>query len=156
MTKTYMHTLAPVRTREQWRAYHDMRRRILWENRGRYGVYEENHPDEYKPGNHPMLLLFRGEPIGVVRIDVDYKAAQAIMRRIAITEIEQRRGHGRVLIQLVEEFSTNEGCCRVIVASAEDAQQFYEKCGYKARAPGAKQMWKDISECEARVAIRRP
>ena len=152
MMDTDAHRLLPVDTHDQWRTYDDMRRRMLWENRGLFGVYQENHPDERKPRNHPMLLLFHGDPIGVVRIDIDRDAAEATMRRVAITETEQRRGHGRALVQLVEQFAAREGCRRVIVGSAEDAQRFYEKCGYTTRAPGSKQMWKDISDCEQPAA----
>ena len=151
MMNSDMHKLIPVDTPEQWRTYDDMRRRILWESRGQFGVYQENHPDERKPGNHPMLLLSEGDAIGVVRIDIDRDAAEATMRRVAITEAEQRRGHGRALVQLVEEFAASKGCRRVIVGSAEDAQRFYEKCGYTTCAPGSKQMRKDISGCEPRV-----
>lgn len=148
MIKTGDHSLVPVETPQQWQAYHDIRRRILWENRGQFGVYQPDHPDERKPGNHPMLLLFRGEPIGVVRIDVDQVAAEATMRRVAIIETEQRRGHGRVLVRLVEEFAATHGCKYVIVASAEDAVRFYEKCGYARVAPGTKRMAKRLPETD--------
>jgi N-acetylglutamate synthase-like GNAT family acetyltransferase len=137
--------LVPVETPERWRAYHDMRRRILWEARGK-SDYQEDHPDEHKPCNHPMLLLSRGEPIGVVRIDLDQRNGQATMRRVAIAESEQRRGHGRTLIRLVEDFALRHGCPRVVVASAGDATGFYEKCGYSAVSPNSKHMLKELTE----------
>jgi hypothetical protein len=31
-----------------WRVYHAIRRKALFENRGRFGVYNENHSDEFE------------------------------------------------------------------------------------------------------------
>jgi hypothetical protein len=52
------------------RVYHDIRREVLFEARGQFGVYNENHPDDVAAGNHAKLLLHRGHPVGVIRIDV--------------------------------------------------------------------------------------
>ena len=59
----------------EWRAYHDIRRRVLFEARGQFGVYDERRPDEKAPGHHPKLLLYRGDPVGVIRIDIDATTA---------------------------------------------------------------------------------
>jgi GNAT superfamily N-acetyltransferase len=112
----------------QWRAYHDIRRQVLFEARGQFGVYREGQPDERAPGNHPKLLLYRGDPVGVVRVDV--AAATAICRRVAIRSDVQRLGHGRVLISLVEEFARGKGCGQLASHVAPDAVGFYERCGF--------------------------
>ena len=39
-----------------WEAYHRIRETVLWEARGRFGVYDRGHPDEHVAGNHPLLL----------------------------------------------------------------------------------------------------
>ena len=119
----------------QWRAYHDIRRRVLFEARGQFGVYQEDRPDEQAPGNHPKLLLYRGDPIGVVRIDVD--AATAICRRVAIREDAQRLGHGRALIALVQQFARDHGCERLASHLAPDAVGFSERCGFTLDSAGA-------------------
>ena len=131
---------------EEWSVYHDTRRRILWENRGKCGEYVEKHPDEHNPNNHPFLLLFRGKSVGVVRVDIVQDMQQAIIRRMAINETEQRKGHGRNLVTLVERFALHKGCHCTVVTSAEDAQVFYEKCGYKHITPGSLSMVKNIGE----------
>ncbi len=94
--------LSPVATPEEWKTYHDIRRKILWENRGKFGEYQENHPDELHHQNHPMLLYYKGAPVGGVRIDLDPEMRQAGMRRVAIVEDQQRLGHGHKLVELVE------------------------------------------------------
>ena len=54
-----------------WRRYHEIRRHVLFEARGRFGIYDEDHPDERVPGHYPKLLLFRNDPVGVLRIDIE-------------------------------------------------------------------------------------
>ena len=61
--------IAP-RNDDDWVAYHDIRRRILFERRGEFGVYDPNLPDEHAPGHHPKLLVRASTYLGVVRIDV--------------------------------------------------------------------------------------
>ena len=111
-----------------WRAYHDIRRLVLFEARGQFGVYQEDRPDERAAGNHPKLLLYRGEPVGVVRVDVDARTASC--RRVAIRQDVQRLGHGRVLLSLVEQFARDKGCGRLASCVAPDAVGFYDRCGF--------------------------
>jgi hypothetical protein len=39
-----MHRLSHPSTPDEWNAYHSIRKKVLFENRGRFGIYEENHP----------------------------------------------------------------------------------------------------------------
>ncbi|MBO0799148.1 MAG: hypothetical protein J2P31_10045 [Blastocatellia bacterium] len=59
----YQYQLRAPANDEEWRAYHAIRRKVLFENRGLFGIYIENHPDEFAPGNHPMILFHQGEAI---------------------------------------------------------------------------------------------
>jgi N-acetylglutamate synthase-like GNAT family acetyltransferase len=111
-----------------WRAFHDIRREVLFEARGRYDVYNESHPDDVVLGHHPKLLLHRGDPVGVIRIDIS--GHEAILRRVAIRSEVQRSGHGRTLVSLAEAFAVSQGCGRVASHVARDAVGFYEKCGF--------------------------
>ena len=118
----------------EWRAYHAIRRRVLFEARGQFGVYQEDRPDETSPGRYPKLLRYRGEPVGVVRIDVD--ATTAICRRVAIRSDVQRLGHGRVLLSLVQQFARDKGCAQIASHVARDAVEFYERCGFTVDKDG--------------------
>jgi GNAT superfamily N-acetyltransferase len=132
-----------------WRAFHDIRRTVLFEARGEFGVYDENRPDDHAPGNHPKLLRFRGEPIGVVRIDID--GATALLRRVAVRSDVQRLGHGRVLLSLVEDFARHNGCRTLASHVAVDAVGFYEKCGFAIQRtePHAVVMSKPVTRCDS-------
>jgi len=112
----------------EWAAYHDIRRRILFENRGRFGVYDPHRPDEHRPDNFPLLLSTIDGFVGVIRIDV--RGDVALFRRVAIDSPWQRRGLGRKLLELAEAFARDHGAKRAESAVAPDAVPFYEKCGY--------------------------
>ena len=128
MTETTAYSLRAPANDEEWRTYHAIRRRVLFENRGLFGVYNETHPDEFARGNHPMLLLHGGESIGVIRIDVDGELA--IFRRVAIREDVQRCGHGKVMLSLAADFALGKGCRLVKSYVNPEAVGFYERCGF--------------------------
>ena len=130
-----------------WSAYHDIRRRILFERRGAYGVYDANRADEHAPGHYPKLLVRSSRYLGAVRIDV--AGATAYLRRVAIDEPYQRQGLGRALLALAEEFARAQAVTRVESSVARDAVPFYLKCGYRLVGLGDAdaahpQMYKDL------------
>ena len=128
MTEQADYSLRAPDSDEEWRAYHAIRRKVLFENRGQYGVYDENYPEEEASDNHPLILIHRGVPIGVIRIDIFGGAAW--FRRVAIDEKLQRAGHGKVLIRLAEALARDKACYEVRSNVAADAVGFYERCGY--------------------------
>ena len=122
------HSLRRPHNDDEWRAYHSIRREVLFENRGDVGIYNENHPDELQNGNHPLILVHGGEPIGVIRVDVRDQVAW--FRRVAVRQDLQRAGHGRRLLNLAETFARKENCTEVRSNVAVDAVEFYQRCGY--------------------------
>jgi GNAT superfamily N-acetyltransferase len=122
------YTLRSPASSNEWRVFHDIRRKVLFENRGKVDAYIENHPDDSKAGNHPLILIYKGSIIGVIRIDTS--GTVAWLRRVAIREDLQRLGHGRVLLRLAEAFAEAEGCTEVRSNAAVEAVGFYERCGY--------------------------
>ena len=128
LMKDHDHVLRVPHNAEEWRAYHAIRRKVLFENRGEAGVYIENHPDEFSHGHHPLVLIYNGAPIGVIRIDISGHAAW--FRKVAVCETFQRSGHGRTLLRLAEALARKEGCHEVRSNVAVDAVGFYERCGY--------------------------
>lgn len=139
------HELRAPTTNDEWLAFHSIRRRVLFENRGKSEIYIENHPDDQKTGNHPLILLHKDIVIGVVRIDVSESVAW--LRRVAIDENFQRMGHGRVLLQLAEVFAEAQGCDETRSNAAVEAVGFYERCGYAreltdSSPPNSIRVWK--------------
>jgi GNAT superfamily N-acetyltransferase len=124
----FQHELRTPQTDEEWQTFHAIRRKVLFENRGKVETYNNNHPDDSKPGNHPLVLIYRDVVIGVIRIDVVEDVAW--FRRIAIREDLQRLGHGRALLRLAEAFAKAQGCAEIRSNAAVEAVGFYEGCGY--------------------------
>jgi GNAT superfamily N-acetyltransferase len=122
------HELRPPVGDAEWAVYHDIRRHVLFERRGRGADYDAAHPDERRAGHHPLVLWLGGEAVGVIRVDVDGPVAR--FRRVAIREDVQRRGLGRLLLAHAEQFARAHGCARVESHVDADAVGFYERCGF--------------------------
>jgi len=60
------HELRTPSSTEEWQAYHSIRRKVLFENRGQFSVYDKNHPDEHSKGNHPNIYPTGVAPTRVV------------------------------------------------------------------------------------------
>jgi N-acetylglutamate synthase-like GNAT family acetyltransferase len=121
--------LVRAQTAEDWEQYHRIRREELFEVRGLTGVYNANHPDEHMSSNIPLLLKFNGRAIGTTRLDVR-QYGTAIIRLVAVIKLEQRRGHGRELARLVENFARHAGVKKLLVNAVPDAIGYYAKIGY--------------------------
>jgi GNAT superfamily N-acetyltransferase len=124
--------LIPPASAEEWDTYHSIRRQVLFERRGQFGLYDEHHPDDRAPSHHALLLFHDDLPIGVIRIDLE--EGIAIFRRVAIREDHQRQGHGRALLRLAEEHAASHGTRELRSFVAPDAVEFYEHCGF-SRGP---------------------
>jgi N-acetylglutamate synthase-like GNAT family acetyltransferase len=146
--------LIEVTGQSDWREYHSLRRKVLWEGRG-LANYDESHPDEYKPTNHSLLLKGDGRTIGSVRLD-DFGNGTGAVRLVAIAADLQRRGHGRVLSSYVEDYARTLGMKTLYVNAAPEAVGFYDKLGWipdiwdqeelAGIAGGGHQMSKKIAE----------
>ncbi len=115
-------------TSAEWAAYHDIRRRVLFELRGLTGVYDAQHPDELRSGNHPLLLTYGDVSIGVIRVDL--APPVAIFRRVAVRDDLQRLGHGRMLLSLAEAFAQKSGAAVIQSYVDPEATVFHERCGF--------------------------
>lgn len=122
--------LRSPRSALDWEAYHQVRRRVLFELRGRGEEYDPNHPDEHRPGNYPKILFEDQEAIGVIRIDLE--PPDVIFRRVAVREEYQRRGYGTTLLRLAEEFARAHASGDIVSFVDVEAVAFYRKCGFVA------------------------
>ncbi|PDQ21108.1 GNAT family N-acetyltransferase [Mesorhizobium sanjuanii] len=120
--------LKRVESDGDWAAYHRIRKRVLWEDRG-LGGYDERHPDDRLAGNHPLLLLYNGATVGTARLDV-VDQRLGVVRLVAIESCLQRRGFGRTLMQEVESYARGLGLERLEVNAAKDAEGFYQRLGW--------------------------
>ncbi|MGX5843369.1 GNAT family N-acetyltransferase [Mesorhizobium sp. ArgA1] len=121
--------LKRVESDGDWAAYHGIRKRVLWEDRGLEG-YDERHPDDRLADNHPLLLMHDESPVGTARLDV-VDQRLGIVRLVAIEAGLQRRGLGRILMRQVEIYARGLGLVRLEVNAARDAEGFYQRLGWE-------------------------
>ncbi|MFB9948918.1 GNAT family N-acetyltransferase [Rhizobium puerariae] len=123
--------LIQVQDDDSWKAYHSIRRRVLYELRGRYD-YDETHPDEYREGHFPLLFNLGEKPVGTTRLDTMSEAATiGTVRLVAVLPQYQRRGIGRAMMDDLERFAATKGIRQLNVYAAQDAVSFYEKLGWQ-------------------------
>ena len=122
--------LIKINSSSHWQSYHEIRRKVLWENRGKTD-YDDKFADEYMPNHHPLLLLLNDIPIGTTRLD-DIRNGTGIVRLVAIANDFQRKGHGRHLSSLVETYALSLGVKILHVNAAPEALEFYKKLGWES------------------------
>ena len=117
-------------TAEEWQRYHDIRRRSLFDGRRPDVVYDPDHPDERRPGNHPLALIRDGRVIGTIRID-ELDATRTCFRLVAIDEPLRGHGLGAKLMRRAEGYAaTKLGRRAVVLFAHPSALGFYLKQGY--------------------------
>jgi GNAT superfamily N-acetyltransferase len=124
-----------VTSQEAWRFFHEIRRTALFEAVGKYNVYIEDHPDDHRSNNHPLLMYKDGYPIATVRLDelgqgLDEKGFGAI-RLVAVHVDWQRQGHGRHLSRLTESYARDLLMNTLYVNAAPSAVGYYKKMGWE-------------------------
>jgi len=121
--------LVQVSKAQDWADFHAIRRIELFEAKGRFGIYNDRHPDDCADFAHPYLLKRAGMPVGTTRLDLLGDGLAAI-RLVAVCAAEQRKGHGRVMGRMVEERARALGVHTLLVNAAADAVPFYQKTGF--------------------------
>lgn len=126
------HQLREVRFPEDWKSLHDIRREVLFVPDSGSAPYDENHPDDRTEGNKPFLVNCEGQTVGVARLD--RLGNVAVVRLVAIKGEKQQKGHGRKLLQLLEEEAARIGVKTLRVYAAMDAVGFYERMSWKQKS----------------------
>lgn len=122
--------LQKVTSKSDWRAYHDIRRKELFDNSP---TYNENHADEFKPENIPMLMFMDGEPVATVRLDKTGDN-NIIIRLVAVRRDLQGKGVGKELMNLIIEHTKMTGVRKILVNARDTALGYYEKFSFTEEA----------------------
>ncbi|MBS0644032.1 MAG: GNAT family N-acetyltransferase [Proteobacteria bacterium] len=107
-------------SREDWQAYHGIRRRV-------FNLPRPEEPNE--PNSHAMLLFKEDQPIGAIQIDALANDAAAL-RLVAIDPAHQGSGYGRIMLQEAEDFVRRLGLRQAVVYATPEAAGFYAESGY--------------------------
>lgn len=123
------HALVEVSAPDDWLAYHAIRRVELFENKGRFGIYDDRHPDDMASAAHPYLFKVDERPVGTTRLDLR-EGGIGIFRLVAISAAEQGRGYGRMMGEMVASRAREMGVRTLLVNAAPEAVGFYRKTGW--------------------------
>jgi N-acetylglutamate synthase-like GNAT family acetyltransferase len=129
-----------------WADFHTIRRQELFEAKGRFGIYNADHPDDRADFAHPYLLRRDGKALGVTRLDI-FGEGRAAIRLVAITAAEQGNGHGRVLAEMVEQQARGFGVTTLLVNAAPTALGYYEKIGWQPHVWDATELVGLAADC---------
>ncbi len=129
-------TMRAVESESDWDAYHQIKEHeILRPHNGPDFKYNREHKDEFKTKNHPMVLTYNDEIIGSVRLDHSTKT-RLTLRLLGFDKAHQRKGHGTVALQLIEQYALENGFKSIVLKAHVSAEKFYTKNNYK------KDFWK--------------
>lgn len=118
--------LVRVSSRIEWEAYHQIRRHVLFDLRGRTG-YDDHHPDDRKPDRVPLVFVDGDEFVGAARLDFTGNG-NGVVRTVAE---RQRQGIGRAMMTAVETLAMANEAVRLEAHAAPDAVGFYCKVGWE-------------------------
>lgn len=113
-----------------WKIYHEIREKDLFEYYGLHGVYDKNLPAEYLKSNYSLLFLRNNIPIGTCRIDTNNKK-EGILRLVVIKKNKRGLGYGRKLNSLIENYAKKRGFEKLLVNAKEEAADYYLKMGWR-------------------------
>lgn len=147
------YTLRQVTTGDDWKSLHAIRRAELFPP-GKPGGYDEHHPDDRAEGHIPFVLLRDDRPIGVARLDL--RGRVGVVRLVAVTASEQRRGHGRAMEALLASEAARRGVEVMRVNSAPDAVGFYEMTGWRREGWDASELTGNRRDCVQMTKVLVP
>lgn len=139
------HIFVRVTDAADWQDYHDIRRSVLWQERGLDG-YDEARPEEGLPHHHPLLLKFEGRGAGTTKLD-DVLDGSGIVRLVAVRAALRGRGHGRILDTMVKGYTSKLGVHTLFVNAAANAVRFYTATGWERLAGDRPRILEHADQC---------
>ena len=121
--------LTRVSLDSDWAAYDEIRSGAHLSTGERVGMDEDDLPDKRSEANHRLLLIHRAEPLGAAHIEY-LRGSMVAIRLATISEDRRQEGHGRVLVQLVEDFARAIGARRMVVNATPDTMEFFSRLDY--------------------------
>ncbi len=113
-------------TTDEWKAYFDLRYRILRAPWNQPPGSEKNEGDQ--SAEHAAYFL-NGEILGVGRLDL-FENEYGQVRFMAVENNYQGCGIGKSIVQYLEDLSLARGDKGMVLHARENALEFYNKLGY--------------------------
>lgn len=117
------------KTREDFKAYYDLRYKVLRES---WGMQRGTEKDDFEPiSDHYMAVDdATGEIVGVVKL-FEKEPGIGWFSHLAVKDSRQHHGIGRLLLNFVEQKAREKGYTALGCLSRLNTTAFFEKEGYK-------------------------
>lgn len=118
---------SPV-SREEFKAYYDLRYKVLREP---WGLPRGTEKDDYEPISQHFTAEddATGELLGCVKL-CEKEPGVSWVSHLAISEKHQRKGIGKLLLGHVEETARRQGYTRIGCLSRLNTTDYFERAGY--------------------------
>lgn len=113
--------IEPV-TPPDWEFVHTLRDTELFAPREI--TYNSDHPANTAPGRFTYILMYKNTPIATASLDL-LENNTGVVRVVAVTKEEQRKGHGRILQDLFEKAAKEKHLTKLFVNANKTATAFY-------------------------------
>ena len=120
--------ISSPKTREEFKAYYDLRYKVLREP---WGMQRGSEKDDYEPiSDHYMAIdESTGELVGVVKL-FEKEPGLGWFSHLAVKDSWQRKGVGKLLLTFIEEKAKEKGYKALGCLSRLNTTAFFEKEGY--------------------------
>ena len=115
-------------TKKEYKQYYHLRWLLL---RAPWNQAEGSEVDDIEDQCfHVMAVDEKHNVIAVARLQFNSNT-EAQIRYMAVAREHERKGIGRELINVMEQYAQNSSCKKIILHAREPAIGFYQKLGYK-------------------------
>ena len=124
-----MISIKTPRTREDFKAYYDLRYRVL---RQPWGQVRDTEKDDYEPISQHFMAVDEdsGEIVGVAKV-FEKSPGVGWFSHLAVDHKYQKKGIGKMLLQAVEQASRDSGYKILGCMSRLNTTVYFEKLGFQ-------------------------
>jgi N-acetylglutamate synthase-like GNAT family acetyltransferase len=117
------------KTREDFRAYYDLRYKVLREP---WGLPQGTEKDDYEPISQHFMAVddSTGEVVGCVKL-FEKEPGIGWFSHLAVANNRQHEGIGKLLMGYIEEIAKKEGYKQLGCQARLNTTDYFEKAGYK-------------------------
>ncbi len=117
------------KTKEEFKAYYDLRYRVL---RKPWGQPRDTEKDDYEPISQHFMAVDEetGNVIGVVKL-FEKEPGVGWFSHLAVERTYQKAGIGRLLMDAVEHHARERGFTRLGCMSRVNTTKYFEKYGFQ-------------------------